>query len=75
MNGPQSTITDHQDFTGFHGLVSSAMAIEGAETALKLTDLRKLVDLVRPKPDFFLMSRAIANRLDWAAMFGSGIPR
>lgn len=62
-----------KEFDGYHALVATTMTIDGGETALKMTgptSFRALEELVKPRPDFYLMARAIHNRISDAATFG-----
>lgn len=65
--------TNAKSFDGLHALVDTTMVIDAGSAPLKMTGaqaMRKLEEIVKPKPDMYCTSRAIHNRLSDAAMFG-----
>jgi hypothetical protein len=59
-----------KEFTGLYGLVTAAQSIDAGQAALSIYNLRCLVDLVKPRPDFLLMPKVISRRLDMAVTTG-----
>lgn len=73
--GDDSVDTD--SFDGLHAIVAAntAMVIEegsaSAGTALNITNMYNLQDLIRPAPELFMMNRNMRNRFSQLALGGS----
>ena len=66
--------TNSKEYNGLHALVASGMTINEGTTstgaALNVSNMRKLVDLVRPRPDTLLVNRDYSRRFDEAYEMG-----